>query len=69
MERCMRCGRRLRNDKSGWNAVLVDGVVTGIVCPRCQSPEENAEAEINDGTIEYSTDDDGLHRGSPKGVS
>lgn len=54
MIRCTRCARRLRN-ADGWNAIFRMGVLTGYLCPSCQTPEENAEAEINDATLDYST--------------
>lgn len=30
------------------------GRPVGHICPNCQTPEENAEAEINDATTDYS---------------
>lgn len=53
-EKCMRCGRRYRG-RGDWNAVFEQGVCVGIKCPACQTPEENAEAEINEATIDYNT--------------
>ena len=44
--KCGRCARRYRH-LADWNAVIEGGVVTGALCPACQSPEENAEAEMN----------------------
>lgn len=38
----------------GWNAVFRSGVVHSYLCPACQTPEENAEAEINEATLNYS---------------
>ena len=55
--RCMRCGRRMRSDV-GWNVVLEDDVVTAFICPECQLPEETAEAEINDATMDFLGVDD-----------
>ena len=54
MIRCTRCARRLRN-ADGWNTIFRMGVLTGYLCPSCQTPEENSEAEINDATLDYST--------------
>lgn len=51
--RCTRCNRRLRNGV-GWNIVFASGVVTGFLCPGCQTPQENTEAEINEATLDYS---------------
>lgn len=47
--RCSRCGRRMRS-AAGWNAVFHLGYVTGYLCPDCQTPEENAEAVVNEAT-------------------
>ena len=52
--RCTRCGRRLRSG-DGWNIVFSQGMITGYVCPTCQTPEEHAEAEINAATLDYTT--------------
>ncbi|SLH95776.1 Uncharacterised protein [Mycobacteroides abscessus subsp. massiliense] len=51
--KCSRCQRRLRNNTEGWNVIVADGYVTGFLCPHCQSPQENAEAEINEATLDY----------------
>lgn len=50
--RCDKCGRRQRS-VGGWNVTMSRGVVVGNTCPTCQTPEENAEAEINQATLEY----------------
>jgi len=42
----MRCKRRYRN-QADWNVVYVEGREQGTLCPSCQTPEENAEAEHN----------------------
>jgi hypothetical protein len=42
----------------GWNVVLEDDVVTAFICPDCQLPEETAEAEINDATMDFHGVDD-----------
>ena len=53
--RCDRCGRRYRNPAAfvtdEWNATLRQGVVVGYLCPDCQTPEENAEAAIDEATL------------------
>lgn len=51
--RCSRCKRRQRT-LHGWNGVFRDGAMVAVICPGCQSPEENAEAEINEATLTYS---------------
>lgn len=53
VERCTRCRRRMRSI-AGWNAVFRRGVAVGLLCPDCQTPEENAEAEINEAGLDYS---------------
>lgn len=49
--RCSQCDRRMRReveaDGQQWNAVYRLGYVVGHLCPQCQTPEENAEAEVN----------------------
>jgi len=50
VERCYRCGKRYRGTESHldtWNVEYIMGILIGRVCPDCQSPEENAEAEID----------------------
>lgn len=53
--RCTRCGRRLRGNAEAWNAQFEAGRIVAVICPSCQSPAENAEAEINDATLNYRT--------------
>lgn len=68
--RCSRCARRLRNPRADtrWNLVAENGVVTGYLCPNCQTAEENAEAEINLATLDYTgAGPDGLLRATVKG--
>lgn len=52
MTRCDRCARRMRSG-TGWNATFKQGIVVGYLCPECQTPEENSEAEINEATVDY----------------
>jgi hypothetical protein len=63
--RCTRCQRRCRNPE-GWNATLKQGVVVGYLCPDCQTPEENAQAEINEATLKYGRDSFGRVTVRPK---
>jgi hypothetical protein len=66
---CGRCDRQFDPsdaDAGQWNAVLSRGVATGALCPDCQSPEENAEAEVNAATLRYGQDGLGRVRGWPK---
>jgi hypothetical protein len=53
--RCGRCKRRLRNPY-GWNVIGDKGSIIGYLCPNCQTPEENAEAEIKEATLTYFRD-------------
>lgn len=71
VNRCMRCGRRQRT-LLGWNIVFDKGTPTGHLCPNCQTPEENAEAEIREATTDYTTtwvDPAGKWWAKPKGWS
>lgn len=53
---CSRCERISRATKAkAWNVTMSRGVPVGYLCPDCQTPEENAEAEINLATTEYFT--------------
>lgn len=64
--KCSRCGRRYR-DQSDWNSVVDDdGRITALVCSDCQTPLENAEAVINEATLDYGTDGSGRLLAKPK---
>ena len=70
--KCQRCRRRYRAgaaDVDQWNATVRAGIVVALLCPACQTPEENAEAEINAATLNYSTDAFGRNIGTPKGMT
>ncbi len=59
---------RHSGDRSG-NVVYEKGHLVGRLCPDCQTPEENAEAEINKATLDYGhafVDDDGRWWTPPK---
>lgn len=56
--RCNRCRRRMRRP-DGWNVEIRGGAVAGYLCSECQSPEENAEAAINEAIIDYGRDVNG----------
>jgi hypothetical protein len=51
--RCDRCNKRYRGH-GYWNAIFRQGIVTGFLCPGCQTPEENAAAVINEAVFDYS---------------
>jgi hypothetical protein len=64
--RCDQCGRRYRG-RGDWNVTVRAGVIVGALCPRCQTPEENAEAVIHESTLDYGEDGHGRLTGRPKG--
>lgn len=66
--KCTRCGRRYRG-QDDWNAVARQGVILGVLCPACQTPEENAEAVIKEATLDYFRLSDGRVMTRPKGTS
>ncbi len=59
--KCSRCQRRYRG-QGDWNATVERGVIVGVLCPDCQTPDENAEAEINAATLDYKRDQAGVSR-------
>ncbi len=63
--KCSRCQRRYRG-QGDWNATVERGVIVGVLCPDCQTPDENAEAEINAATLDYERDPSGRITGRPK---
>lgn len=54
-ERCARC-RRVYRGRGDWNGTFRGGVCVGLLCPGCQTPEENAESAVNEATLDYGTD-------------
>lgn len=63
--KCSRCSRRYRGH-GDWNYTLENGVIVGVLCPDCQTPEENVEAAINESTLTYGRDPFGRVVGKPK---
>jgi hypothetical protein len=64
--RCSRCGKRYRG-RGEWNCETKSGRIVAHLCPGCQTPEENAEAELNLATQVYTGfDADGRVTGHPK---
>ncbi|WP_067977116.1 hypothetical protein [Mycolicibacter icosiumassiliensis] len=60
VRRCERCGKRLRSlAAEGWNVRVERGRPVGVICPGCQTPAENAEATINEATLDYGLDEFG----------
>lgn len=66
--KCKRCEKLFRG-QLGWNVELRGGVVQFALCGDCQTPEENAEAELNAATLTYAKDELGRVVGTPKGVA
>lgn len=62
---CSRCGST-GTDRGDWNYEFKSGSLIAVICPRCQTPEENAEAEINEATLEYGLDSRGRPAARPK---
>jgi hypothetical protein len=56
--RCDRCNRRYRK-QDDWNVIGDKGAIVGYLCPDCQTPDENAQAEFNAATLNYSRDSQG----------
>jgi hypothetical protein len=44
--KCYRCAKRCRNAEL-WNVDHVAGVELGVICPSCQTVEEDLEAQVN----------------------
>jgi transcription elongation factor Elf1 len=63
---CSRCGSFSLRTIERWNAIYKAGVLVGVLCPDCQTVEENLEAEINFATTDYHQDALGRVRGFPK---
>lgn len=66
--RCSECNRRARSG-AGWNCTMRSGVMAGYLCPTCQTPEQNAEAEINAATLNYGVDPAGRFVGTAASAS
>lgn len=53
--KCLRCGKTEVVAKADyWNAVFDEGVITGFLCPDCQTQDEWLEAEVNEAVTDYS---------------
>lgn len=68
---CDRCNRKTTETKCiGWNCTVRRGIIVGYLCPACQTSEENAEAEINEATLDYQGRDAfGRYTASAKGLA
>ncbi|AZI62765.1 hypothetical protein RQN9TF_17980 [Rhodococcus qingshengii] len=65
VEKCTRCRRRMRA-MDGWNVTMRGGIPVELLCPTCQTPEENAEAVINEATLVYGRTPNGRAIARPK---
>lgn len=63
--KCSRCGKRYRGS-GDWNFTMKAGVAVAVLCPACQTPDENAEAVVNESTLDYGVDDLGRLSARPK---
>jgi hypothetical protein len=65
---CDRCGQRARSlhGMAEWNIIVERGVITGLLCDRCQTPEESVEADVNHAMLDYNVDAVGRLVGKPK---
>lgn len=59
--RCSRCNKRIHKDP-GSNMTVRKGILVGFICSRCQTPDETAEAVINESTLDYSPGTDAFGR-------
>lgn len=65
LDHCARCEKKYRG-RGDWNATMRSGRIVGLLCPSCQTPEENAEAAINEATLDYAIDPLGRSVARPK---
>lgn len=66
---CIKCRRRYRpgaKDGSLWNAEIRDGLIQWVICPDCQTPEQNLEAMVKEALLDYYRDAAGRIRGRIK---
>lgn len=62
--------RTHRRDRGNWNGQFFKASrLVAVLCPRCQTPEENTEAEINLATTDYGVNAFGIPVGRPTGVA
>lgn len=54
-------------DRGDWNGSYRSGRLLSIICPDCQSADQNAEAAINEATLDYSMNAFGQVVVRPKG--
>lgn len=73
VQRCHRCGKRLRNPNStnadGWISVLRAGVVMETYCSLCTTPLERAESVMAEATTELAMSGDFIMQRTKYGAS
>ncbi len=60
-EFCNQCGREFSwdgPDAEEWNETRLAGMVAWLTCPRCQTPEDHAQATVNTVAEEMTDHDD-----------
>lgn len=57
--RCQRCGRRMRTACDDWLAITEEGAIAAVICPGCQTLEEQAEGAIREATTDTAMSRDG----------
>lgn len=65
---CTRCGSA-GHDRGDWNGNWKKGVLIEIICPACQTIEENTEAVVKEATLDYGRDAFGRPFATMKGAS
>jgi hypothetical protein len=46
-----------------------DGLIQWVICPECQTPEQNLEAMIKEAMLDYYHDADGRHQGTRQALA
>lgn len=65
--RCKLCRNTVREAQSdGWNVEVRKGRVLWFLCPSCQTPEQDLEAQVNEAMLTYGRDDKGRVTGRAK---
>ena len=69
--KCSTCGRRFRErafDAEFWNVELHAGIITRVLCPDCQTPEQDMEAQVNQAMLNYARNTSGQIIARTKGT-
>ena len=68
-ERTIQCERcpKVCGDLVGWTVIANEqGAAVGFLCPTCQTPGEDAEADSHEVTLTYDEDEPGVIRATPE---